>query len=77
MNPRYVVENIPDGYQLEFNATLWNVGVEFIWSNFYECWLETRYRFTIRPNENIAEAYLRESGENLPFDADVFFVKEN
>lgn len=65
---------VPDDYELgELRSSQWRVGCEFRWSEFYEAYLPTSYRFTVRPEETIGEAYERETGQPLPSGNEAFF----
>ncbi len=70
--------SIPDGFQIEWNSTVWNVGYVFQWSEFYEDYLDCNHRITIKPGETLPEAYERETGESFPFPEtgiEIFFLK--
>jgi hypothetical protein len=66
---------IPDGFQLEWDNTTWNVGFVFIWSDVYECYLQ-QGQITVKPGDTLTEAFERVVGEPLFSDREVFFVKE-
>ena len=67
---------IPDGYQLEWDNTIWNVGYVFRWSNVYDDYLRCN-RITVKPGESLAVAFQREVNEPLTLDLnrEVFFLK--
>lgn len=64
---------IPEGYTIEWNKETWNVGFLFIWSEVFENYL-TSGRITVRPNETIPEALVREGLGGS--DYEVFFLAE-
>lgn len=66
---------IPDGYCLEWDDTIWNVGHVFRWSPVYEMFLQCR-NITVKPKQTLAEAF--EAAYNHPMwnDYEVFFVKD-
>ncbi len=55
--PVPAVMNIPapDGYTEDHDSTLWNVGHVFLYSNFYECWLEDAV-ISVRPDQSDSDA---------------------
>ena len=66
----------PDGMTYDYNESIWNVGHVYTWSNVFEGWLWTQIRLSIKPYENLTEAYQRETGQSLPLNTTIFFVKE-
>jgi len=67
---------IPEGYQLEWDNTIWNVGHVFRWSEFYRQYMVERFRITVRPGETLPEAWQREYDSPMGLDYEIFFRKE-
>lgn len=66
---------IPDGFQLDWNSEIWNVGFVFIWSDVFDGYLR-QGQITVKPGDTLSEAFERVVGEPLFSNREVFFVKE-
>ena len=49
---------VPTGFQLEYDASIWNVGHVFRWSEAYQNYLADGV-ISMRPDESIDEAFAR------------------
>lgn len=65
---------IPDGFQLDWDTSIWNVGHVFQWS---EVWKKFACigTVTVKPNEDIAQSLERLDYDPLNSDIEVFFQK--
>jgi hypothetical protein len=63
---------IPDGFQLAWDETTWNVGFVFIWSEPVKQF-GTGGSITIKPNESLCTAYRNVFGEDIPPHVEIFF----
>lgn len=66
---------IPEGFQLDWDDQIWNVGHVFRWSEVYDCYLQEGL-ISVRPGDSLSEAF--ESVFDTPYtlEFEVFFVKE-
>ena len=67
---------LPDGFQLEWDDTTWNVGHLFRWSEFYESFLCESCPITVRPGDTLPEAYERVFGCKYLPEWEIFFKIE-
>jgi len=65
---------LPEGFQLDWDKAIWNVGHVYIWSPVFEGWLRSGI-ITVRPNDTLAEAYERVYDAPLPKHTEIFFVE--
>ena len=65
---------LPSGYTLDYDASIWNVGQVFTWSEVFKNWLIGPI-ITVKPNDTLPEAYKRSQKKDLPRDTEIFFVK--
>ena len=55
------MNELPDGFVLtDKPSELWRVGFVYRWSEVFESWLDCCQLVSIRPEETVAESYLRE-----------------
>ena len=66
---------IPEGYTTEWDNTIWNVGIVFLWSDIFDDYLQSG-RITVKPGDTLAEAFEREMNEPMWKEFEVFFVNE-
>ena len=64
---------IPNGYTLDWDKSIWNLGQVFVWSYAFDGYLLGPI-ITVRPNERLNDAYKRETKNNLTQDTEIFFV---
>ena len=67
---------LPNGYQLDWDDTIWNVGHVFSWSEPFNGWVDVG-TVTVRPGQTLPEAFLDASGVEMSKDMEIFFLKEN
>lgn len=65
----------PNGFQYDWDETIWNVGFVFKWSKFYNEWIMTYQRVSVPPKTSLAEVMLK---HNIPLfgEYDIFFAIE-
>lgn len=66
---------IPGGFTLDYNPKIWNAGHVFIWSVVYESFVRDGM-ITVKPGDNLPEAYFRDRGEWPDNYTEIFFVDE-
>ena len=66
---------IPEGYQLDWNDQIWNVGYAFRWSEVYGCYLDEG-RMSVRPGDSLPEAFERAFDMPYTSEYEIFFLKE-
>lgn len=67
---------VPDGYTVEWDNTIWNVGHIFRWSDLYEGWLNYEHRVTVKPGQGLGEVFEGATGEPMWLHYRIFFVNE-
>lgn len=67
---------IPDGYTLDYNPDIWNVGHVFRWAEFFGQYAKDTQLVSIAPNEKLAVAYERAFGEPQPTNVEIFFSEK-
>lgn len=65
---------IPEGYTLEWDQSVWNVGIVFEWSEYFKKFL-LRGRISLKPGETLVEC-LERNEYRTNGDFEVFFVLE-
>lgn len=65
---------IPEGYTLEWDQSIWNVGIVFAWSEQFKKFLH-RGIISLKPSETLVECLERHSYRTNG-DFEVFFVLE-
>lgn len=64
----------PPGFENGVSTT-WHIGHVFYFSTVVEKWVDKGLTITVKPYETVAEAYLRETGEELKPLTCVLFAK--
>ena len=67
---------IPDGFQLDWDSKVWNVGHVFVWSEFFKTYTQSNSNISIKPGETLAAAFKRHCGIDLTNDYEIFFAGE-
>jgi hypothetical protein len=65
---------IPEGFTLEWDNTIWNVGHTFQWSDVFQQYMK-QGTIAVKPGQTLPEAFQSILGEPMWPEYEIFFIK--
>ena len=66
---------VPEGFTIEWDDTIWNVGHPFMWSDVYSGYLKMTGVLTVKPGQTLPEAWDAFYDQPMFSEYEIFFVE--